>query len=207
VGLALVDGLPQALDAPLRLLVHGPAGTLAGGQFGTGLAIAIAIHHRERPLEVLVPEGRPDLVGARISCWELAAAGVTHSLVTDPAAAGLVASGHVDAVIVPAERVAVNGDVAAPVGSYALAAAARTRGIPFVVCATVGSLDPAAADGTALPIGTRDLAELARIGEGARAPHGTDILAPVEDLIPTELVSSYVMAAGLRRPPFDKVTG
>jgi methylthioribose-1-phosphate isomerase len=207
VGIGLIDGLPRIADEPLRLLVHGPSGTLAGGQFGTALAIAIAAHHADREVKVYVPEGRPGLVGARVSCWELAGAGVAHVLVPDAAAAGIVASGGIDAILVPADRVAVNGDVAAPIGSVALAAAADRRGIPFIVCVTTGSLDRTAADGTALPTGARDVPELARIGDAARAPRGTDVVAPLEDIIPAALVSNYIAASGLRRPPFDAVAG
>jgi len=203
VGLGLVDGLPKSPDEPVRLLVHGPSGTLAGGQYGTALAIAVAAHHAEKEVKVVVPEGRPGLFGARISCWELASAGVPHVLVLDAAAAGIVASGGIDAVLVAADRVAVNGDVAAPIGSYALAAAARDRGIPFLVCVTAGALDRAIADGSDLPIGTREVPDLARIGEAARAPRSTDVLAPFEDIVPAALVSEYVSAAGLRRPPFE----
>ena len=203
VGLGLVDSLPTSSDEPVRLLVHGPSGTLAGGQCGTALAIAVAAHHAEKEVKVIVLEGRPGLFGARISCWELASAGVPHVLVLDAAAAGIVASGGVDAVLVAADSVAVNGDVAAPIGSYALAAAARDRGIPFLVCVTVGSIDPAVADGSDLPFGTREVPDLARIGEAARAPRSTDVLAPFDDIVPAALVSEYVSAAGLRRPLFE----
>jgi methylthioribose-1-phosphate isomerase len=207
VGLGLLDGLPRTADEPLRLLVHGPSGTLAGGQFGTALAIAMAAHHADREVMVYVPEGRPGLVGARVSCWELAGAGVAHALVPDAAAAGIVASGGIDAILVAADRVAVNGDVAAPIGSVALAAAANSRAIPFLVCVTTGSLDPTAANGTALPTGTRDVPELARIGDAARAPRGTDVVAPIEDVIPAAFVSNFISAGGLRRPPFGEVAG
>ena len=212
VGLALLDGMPAGPGAsgaasrgPLRLLVHGPSGTLAGGQFGTALAIAIAAHHAEREVEVVVPEGRPGLVGARITCWELAGAGVRYTLVPDAAAAGLVAAGRVDAILVPADRVAANGDVASPIGSYGLAAAAAQRGIPFLVCATIGSLDGAIATGAELPIGTREAADLIRIGEGAHAPTGTGVLAPVDDVVPAGLVSDYITASGLGLPTFAAV--
>jgi methylthioribose-1-phosphate isomerase len=206
VGLGLLDGLPKTSDGPIRLLVHGPAGTLAGGQFGTALAIAVAAHHAEKAVRVFVPEGRPGLVGARISCWELAAAGVPHVLVPDAAAAGIVASGGVDAVFVVADRVAVNGDVAAPIGSYGLAAAARERGVPFLVCVTVGALDPTIADGTDLPVGRREITYLIRVSEAARAPRSTDVFVPLEDVVPTTLVSEYVSATGLRRLPFQPET-
>jgi methylthioribose-1-phosphate isomerase len=102
--------------------------------------------------------------------------------------------------------VARSGDIAAPSGSYALAAAARARGIPFLVCLTAGSLDPATADGSTLPTGRREVPELARIGDAARAPRSTDVLAPLEDVILAELVTGYISATGLRHPPFDVAT-
>ena len=207
VGLALLDGLPGPSGGPLRLLVHGPSGTLAGGQFGTALAIAIAAHHAEREVEVLVPEGRPGLVGARISCWELAGAGVPYVLVPDAAAAGIVAAGRVDAILVPADRVAMDGDVAAPIGSYGLAtaAAAAQRRIRFLVCATIGSFDAAVATGAELPIGAREVADLIRIGEAAHAPAGAGVLAPVDDVVPAALVSEYVTASGVGLPTLAAV--
>jgi methylthioribose-1-phosphate isomerase len=205
VGLALLDGLPGTADGPLRLLIHGPSGTLAGGQFGTALAIAVAAHHAEQEVQVVVPEGRPGLVGARISCWELARAGVPYALVPDGAAAGIVASGRVDAVLVAADRVAVNGDVAAPIGSYGLAAAAHQADIPFFVCTTIGSLDAAVATGTDMPVGSRDRADLIRIGEAAHAPAGTEVLAPVVDVVPAALISDYISATGRGLPRFPEL--
>ena len=205
VGLGLIRGLPKRDDGPLRLLVHGPSGTLAGGQCGTALAIALAAHHAEMDVRVIVPEGRPSLSGARILCWELAAAGVRYVLVPDAAAPGIVASGGADAILVAADRVAVNGDVAAPIGTYGLAAAAHDRGVPFLACVTIGSLDPAVADGSGLDIGGREVPDLARIGEAARAPRSADVQSPLEDVVPRALVSHYVAADGLLRPPFASV--
>jgi len=201
-GVAFLDTLPVPPDQPLRLLVHGPSGTLAGGQCGTALAIAIAAHHAGRDVRILVPEGRPGLFGARISCWELAGAGMSNVLVPDAAAAGIVAAGGVDAVLVLADRIAVNGDVGAAVGSFGLAAAARHRGIPFLVCATVGSLDPATATGVDIVVGSRDVPELAAIGVEAHAPRSTEVVAPREDVVPASLVSDYVGANGLGLPAF-----
>jgi methylthioribose-1-phosphate isomerase len=196
---------PRA-DGPRRRLDQGRCGGRAGGQFGTALAIAIAAHHAEREVRVVVPEGRPSLAGARISCWELAAAGVAHVLVPDAAAPGLVAAGEVDAILVAADRVALNGDVAAPAGSLGLAAAAALRGVPFLVCVTAGSIDPTVADAAGLPLGGRDVPERARIGEAARAPRSTDVVAPIDDAVAASLVSDYLTACGSRRPPFGEVT-
>ncbi len=201
-GLAAVNALPRSEDAPLRLLVHGPSGTLAGGQFGTALAIAIAAHHAEREVRVVVPEARPGFSGSRISCWELAAAGVPHVLVADTAVASLIAAGEVDAVLVPADRVAANGDVAAIVGTYPIAVVAARHRVPVLVCAPVSSIDPATTDGASIPIGLRPDGELEQVGNVTLAPRGTEVRVPAHDVTPADLVTSWITGAGSRRPPF-----
>lgn len=201
-GLAAVDAIPRPEGAPLRLLVHGPSGTLAGGQFGTALAIAIAAHHAEREVRVVVPEARPGFSGSRITCWELAAAGVRHVLVADTAVASLIAAGDVDAVLVPADRVAANGDVAAIVGTYPIAVVAARHGVPVLVCAPVSSIDPATADGASIEIGLRPEGELEQVGNVTLAPRGTEVRVPAHDVTPADLVTAWITGAGPRRPPF-----
>lgn len=201
-GLAALGELPQPEDGPLRVLVHGPSGTLAGGQFGTALSIAMAAHHAGREIRVVVPEARSGFAGSRISCWELAAAGVPHLLVADAAAPSLIAAGEVDAILVPADRVAANGDVAAVVGTYPIAAVAARHGVPVIACVPASTIDPATPDGSTIPIGQRPDGELERIGDLALAPRGTEVRAPAHDVTPADLVTSYITAAGPRRPPF-----
>ena len=201
-GLAAVDALSRTGEGPLRLLVHGPSGTLAGGQFGTALAIAIAAHHAEREVRVIVPEARPGFSGSRITCWELAAAGVPHVLVADTAVASLLAAGEIDAVLVPADRVAANGDVAAIVGTYPIAVVAARHGVPVFVCAPLSSIDPSTADGSSIEIGLRPDGELEQVGNVTLAPRGTEVRVPAHDVTPAELVTSWITGAGLRRPPF-----
>jgi methylthioribose-1-phosphate isomerase len=209
-GLAVLDSLPRGegvagvAAGPLSLLVHGQSGTLAGGQFGTALAIAIAAHHAEREVRVIVPEARPGFAGARITCWELASAGVPHLLVTDAAAPSLIAAGEVDAVLVPADRVAANGDVAATVGSYPLAVVAARHGVPFFVCAPVSSIDPETADGAAMTVGVRPANELERVGDLLLTPRGTEVRIPAHDVTPAELVTSYLTGGGVQSPPFGR---
>lgn len=221
VGLAGLDALPRvgepmepaderadapadlAVSQPLRILVHGLSGTLAGGQFGTALAIAIAAHHAEREVQVFVPEGRHGYTGSRITCWELAAAGVPYLLVADAAAPSLIAAGEIDVVLVPADRVAANGDAAAMVGTYPIAAAAAARGVPFFVCAPLSAVDPATPDGASMTIASRPDGELDRFGDVLLAPRGTEVRSPAHDVTPAALVTSYVTGRGLRRPPFD----
>ena len=201
-GLAAVDALPRQDDVPLRLLVHGPSGSLAGGQFGTALAIAMAAHHAEREVQVIVPEARPGFTGSRITCWELAAAGVPHVLVADAAVASLLAAGEVDAVLVPADRVAANGDFAAIVGTYPIAVVAARHGVPVFVCAPVSAIDPSTTDGASIEIGLRPEGEMEQVGGVTLAPRGTEVRVPAHDVTPAELVTSWITGAGAQRPPF-----
>jgi methylthioribose-1-phosphate isomerase len=203
-GLAAVNALPRPADEPLRILVHGVSGTLAGGQFGTALAVAIAAHHAERQVRVIVPEGRHGYTGSRISCWELAAAGVPYVLVADAAAPSLIAAGEVDVVLVPADRVAANGDVAAIIGTYpiAAAAAAASNRVPVLVCAPLSAIDAATPDGSSITIGARPEGELDRFGDVLLAPRGTEVRSPGHDVTPAHLVTYFVTGDGLRQPPF-----
>jgi eIF-2B alpha/beta/delta-like uncharacterized protein len=202
-GVALLAGLPRGEDAgPLRVLVHGPGGTLAGGQFGTALSIAITAHQREVPIRVVVPEGRPRFTGSRVSCWELAAAGVSHLLVADAAAPSLIAGGEVDAVLVPADRVAANGDVAAAIGTFPLALAAARRGIPVIAVVAASTLDAAMPDGAAISTGYLDAEDLDRVEEVVLAPPGTETRVPTHDVTPADLVTTWLTAQGPRTPPF-----
>ena len=137
-GLAV---LPVPDGRPVRILTHCNTGPLACGQYGTALGVIQAAHHAGREVHVLVDETRPYLQGARLTTWELAQAGVPHSLLPDVAAGHLMATGEVDVVLVGADRVAANGDTANKVGTYPLAVLAARHGIPFYVCAPTSSVD------------------------------------------------------------------
>lgn len=204
VGLASIPAMSSrgAAGEPLRILVHGPSGALAGGQFGTALAIVIGAHHAEREVRAYVPEGRPTFSGARVTCWELAAAGVPNTLVADAAAASLVASGEIDLILVPADHVAANGDVAAPVGTYPLAEVAARHVVPLLVCAPCSAIDPTTPDGSAIEIGLRPAADLEWVYDRLIAPRGTESRVPTDDITPASLVTAYITAGGLAHPPF-----
>ena len=202
-GVAWLAALPRAGDVPLRVLVHGPGGTLAGGQFGTALSMAITAHQAEIPIRVVVPEGRPRFVGGRIASWERAAAAVPHVLVADVAAPSLIAKGEVDAILVPADRVAANGDVAAAIGTYPLAVVAQRHGVPVAACVAASVIDPASEEGSAFEIGSFDAEEIDRFQKHVLAPAGTETRAPTHDITPAELITTWLVAAGPRRPPFE----
>ncbi|MBI2763708.1 MAG: S-methyl-5-thioribose-1-phosphate isomerase [Chloroflexi bacterium] len=198
-GLAV---LPEVGGRAIRLLTHGNTGPLACGQFGTALGIIQAAHHAARPVHVWVGETRPYLEGARLTAWELAQAGVPHTLVSDVAAGSLMAAGDVDAVLVGADRIAANGDTANKVGTYALAVLAARHHVPFHVCAPLSSVDLATPDGTTIPVEERSAEEVVVIGGTRIAPEGTLVRNPPFDVTPADLITGIVTEEGVLRAPF-----
>ena len=194
--------LPEPLDHPIRILTHCNTGPLACGQYGTALGIVQAAHHAERPVHVWVDETRPYLQGARLTAWELAQAGVPHTLIADVAAGHLMARGEVDAILVGADRVAANGDTANKIGTYTLAVLAARHGVPFFVCAPLSSVDPETADGEEITIEERPADEILLVGGQSIAPPDTQTRNPAFDVTPAELITAIVTEEGSLRPPF-----
>jgi methylthioribose-1-phosphate isomerase len=198
-GLAV---LPDVGDRELRILTHCNTGPLACGQYGTALGVIQAAHHAERPIHVWVDETRPYLQGARLTAWELAQAGVPHTLIPDVAAGSLMAAGEVDAILVGADRVVANGDTANKVGTYSLAVLAAHHGIPIYVCAPLSSVDPTLPDGAAIPIEERPASEVTTIRGVSIAPPETAVRNPSFDVTPAALISGIVTDEGVLRAPF-----
>jgi methylthioribose-1-phosphate isomerase len=186
------DWLAARLDGPLRLHTHCNAGALACVEWGTALGVVRALHERGRVAHVYVDETRPLLQGARLTTWELAAMGVEHTLLTDSAAATVLARGLTDAVVVGADRIAANGDVVNKIGTFPLALAAHRAGVPFVVAAPESTLDAATPTGDAVEIEERDGAELVEFNGRAVAPPGTATLNLAFDVTPADLVTAIV---------------
>ena len=184
-----------------RVLTHCNTGTLACAAGGTALGAALQLAAREEGVEVLAAETRPLLQGARLTIWELARAGVDHALVADGAAAGLIARGEVDAVVIGCDRVAANGDTANKVGSYAHALAAAAAGIPFIVLGPTSSVDLTLAGGGEIRIEERDADEVRRApgGELLTLP-GTRVRNPAFDVTPASLITALVTERGVARP-------
>jgi methylthioribose-1-phosphate isomerase len=195
--------LPDVGERPLQLLTHCNTGPLACGQFGTALGVVQAAHFAERPLHVWVDETRPYLQGARLTAWELAQAGVPHTLIPDVAAGSLMARGSVDAILVGADRVAANGDTANKVGTYPLAVLAARHGVPFYVCAPLSSVDLATPDGAAIPIEERSASEVTEVRGQRIAPEGTEVWNPAFDITPADLISGIVTDEGVLRAPYE----
>jgi methylthioribose-1-phosphate isomerase len=187
------------LGGARRLLTHCNTGALAAGGRGTALGVIAALADRG-PIHVLVGETRPLLQGARLTVWELRRAGIEHELVADAAAAGLIARGDVDAVVVGCDRVAANGDVANKVGTYALALAARAAGIPFVVAGPTSSIDASLDSGAGIPIEERDADEVRRAGGRLVTEEGTPCRNPAFDVTPAELVTALITERGVAQP-------
>jgi methylthioribose-1-phosphate isomerase len=182
-----------------RVLTHCNAGALATAGTGTALAPVYAAHARGRSVTVHVGETRPLRQGARLTAWELQRAGIDVTVIPDSAAASLLRSGQVDVVIVGADRIAANGDVANKIGTYALALAAAANGVPFYVAAPQSTIDPATPDGNAIVIEHRDRGEMGEL------PAGVHAWNPAFDVTPRELVTGYITDRGFVEPPFVSV--
>jgi methylthioribose-1-phosphate isomerase len=194
--------LPEVGDRTLELLTHCNTGPLACGQYGTALGVVQVAHHAGRQVHVWVDETRPVLQGARLTAWELAQAGVAHTLIADGAAGSLLAAGRVDAILVGADRIVANGDTANKVGTYPLAVLAARHGVPFYVCAPLTSVDAATPDGAAIPIEQRPADEVTHLRGSPIAPPGTEAHNPAFDVTPAELITGLVTDEGVLRPPF-----
>src|SRR5215469_11243798 len=172
----------------LRVLTHCNTGALACLGWGSALGVIRALHEQQALEHVVVDETRPLLQGARLTCWELDQLGIEHYLACDGAGPFLISRGLSDAVVVGADRIAANGDVANKIGTYSLALAAKQRGIPFVVAAPETTIDEATASGWDIPVEERDPAEITN----PAAPAGTKAINYAFDITPAELVTAII---------------
>jgi eIF-2B alpha/beta/delta-like uncharacterized protein len=193
-----VGALPGPADSPLHVLTFGTTGPMGSGQCGTALGVIQAAHHAGRPIHALVAETRPRFDGGRIAAWELGQAGVGYAVVTDAAAPGCIARGEVEAVLVAADRIAANGDVIAPAGTYPLALAAAAAGVPFLVLSATTAIDTATATGLDAAIEEGRPGLVLRAAGTRIAPEGSQIRNPVQDLTPAALAAASATAAARR---------
>jgi methylthioribose-1-phosphate isomerase len=190
----------ELLAGAARILTHCNTGALAAPGRGTALAVIAELAERGSLTSVLATESRPLLQGARLTTYELARLGIPHELIVDSAAAGLIAAGAVDAVIVGCDRVAANGDVANKVGTYALALAAGAAGIPFFVAGPTSTIDLASDDGRAIVIEERDAEEVRTATGQPIAPPATPCRNPAFDVTPAAYVTALVTERGVASP-------
>jgi methylthioribose-1-phosphate isomerase len=192
-GAALIGG-----DAVV--LTHCNAGALATGGMGTALAPVYTLHQAGRRVSVIADETRPLLQGSRLTAWELTRAGVPVTVIADGMAASRLRRGDVTCVIVGADRIAANGDVANKIGTYGVALAAREHGVPFYVAAPTSTIDPATPDGARIPIEERAADEVAGWRGHAAAPAEARVWNPAFDVTPAELVTAIITDRGVFAP-------
>ena len=170
--------------------------------YGTGLGVIRAAWERGKQIRVLVGETRPVLQGARLTAWELDRLGIPSCLITDSMAGDFMRRGEVQAVIVGADRIALNGDVANKIGTYTLAVLCRHHNLPFYVAAPFSTVDPALAAGTEIPIEERAPQEITSIAGISIVPRGFPAANPAFDVTPAELVTALITDRGVLYPPF-----
>jgi methylthioribose-1-phosphate isomerase len=200
IGRAGVELIPKGA----RVLTHCNAGALATGGYGTALGIVRAAAAAGREVSVLADETRPFLQGARLTAWELFRDGIPVTVITDGMAGHLMRRKEVDLVLVGADRVAANGDVANKIGTYTLAVLARQHGIPFFVAAPRSTIDLETPSGDAIPIEERGRDEIATLAGVALLPDGVPVRHPAFDVTPAEFVTGIVTERGIALPPFGK---
>jgi len=199
IGLA---GLPLVPEGA-RILTHCNAGALATAGYGTALGMVRAAFEAGRHIRVLADETRPYLQGARLTAWELQRDGIPVTVITDNMAAHLMRCAEIDLIVVGADRIAANGDVANKIGTYGLAVLAREHGIPFYVAAPISTLDLATPCGDAIPIEERGRAEIAEVSSRPILPEGVPVRHPAFDITPARLVTAIVTERGVARAPYS----
>lgn len=182
------------------VMTHCNAGALATGGYGTALGVVRAAREAGRRVRVVACETRPYLQGARLTAWELVREGFEVTLITDSAAGSLMASGEVTCVVVGADRIAANGDVANKVGTYTHAVLAHRHGVPFYVAAPTSTLDPATPDGSRIPVEERPPDEVLCVAGTRVAAEGVRVRNPAFDITPWSLVTAIITERGVHRP-------
>lgn len=199
---AIGDAGAALLPKAARVLTHCNAGALATAGYGTALGVIRSAARDGRLALVLAQETRPFLQGARLTTWELARDGIPVRLITDGMGGALMARGDVDAVVVGADRIAANGDVANKIGTYTLAVLAHAHHLPFYVAAPLSTVDLSTPTGREIPIEERSSDEVTQIAGRRIAPEGVIALHPAFDVTPATLVTAIVTERGVLRPPY-----
>ncbi len=192
----------ELFEAGDRVLTHCNAGALATGGYGTAVGVITSSFHHGKLAQVWVDETRPLLQGARLTAWELRRLGIPYKVVTDSSSGTLMARGLVDRIVVGADRVAANGDVANKIGTYTVAVLAARHGVPFYVAVPLSTIDPHTPSGADIPIEERDPAEVTRIADVEVSPDLEMAQNFAFDITPNELVAAIITEAGILRPPY-----
>ena len=187
-----------------RILTHCNAGALATAGYGTALGVIRAAVEAGKTVRVWADETRPFLQGARLTAWELSQDGIPVTVITDNMAGHFMHLGRVDCVIVGADRIAANGDVANKIGTYSVAVLAKENKVPFFVAAPISTLDLSITDGSRIPIEERDPDEVRKIRDVAITSPGARVENPAFDVTPARYVSAIITDHGVARAPYSE---
>jgi methylthioribose-1-phosphate isomerase len=185
------------------VLTHCNAGALATAGYGTALGVVRAAVSSGKKIDVFADETRPFLQGARLTVWELQHDSIPATLITDNMAGHFLKSGRIGCVVVGADRIAANGDVANKIGTYSVAVLAKENGVPFYVAAPISTLDLALASGAEIPIEQRAANEVTHVFGVAVAPDGIPVENPAFDVTPSRYVTAIITERGVARAPFE----
>ncbi|MEZ5319889.1 MAG: S-methyl-5-thioribose-1-phosphate isomerase [Vicinamibacterales bacterium] len=194
----------EVVPAGARILTHCNAGALATAGYGTALGVIRAAAEQGKVEQVYADETRPFLQGARLTAWELVRDDVPTTVITESMAGPLMRDGRVHMVVVGADRIAANGDVANKIGTYTVAMMAKAHGVPFYVAAPRSTIDLATPSGAGIPIEQRNAREVTHLGATRLAPEGATVWNPAFDVTPHELVTGIITERGIARPPYTE---
>ncbi|HVT48016.1 MAG TPA: S-methyl-5-thioribose-1-phosphate isomerase [Vicinamibacterales bacterium] len=192
----------EVVPAAARILTHCNAGALATAGYGTALGVIRAAAEAGKVATVFADETRPFLQGARLTAWELVRDQIPTTVITESMAGPLMRSGGVDLVVVGADRIAANGDVANKIGTYTVATMAHAHGVPFYVAAPLSTIDLSTPDGDHIPIEQRPPREVTHVGATRVAPEGASVWNPAFDVTPAALVAGIITEKGIARAPY-----
>ena len=185
------------------VLTHCNAGALATAGYGTALGVIRAAVEQGKKIHVYADETRPFLQGSRLTAWELMKDGIPTTVISDNMAGAMMKQGKIGAIVVGADRIAANGDVANKIGTYTVAILAKEHGIPFYVAAPVSTVDLACPDGSGIPIEERSAREVTHIAGKQMVPAGVDVENPAFDVTPARYVAAIITEKGIARAPYE----
>jgi methylthioribose-1-phosphate isomerase len=186
------------------VLTHCNAGALATAGYGTALGVIRAAVEQGKKIHVYADETRPFLQGSRLTAWELVKDGIPTTVISDNMSGAMMRQGKIGAVIVGADRIAANGDVANKIGTYTVAVLAKEHGIPFYVAAPISTVDLETPDGGKIPIEQRNAAEVTTIAGKVMTPQGVQIENPAFDVTPAKYVTAIVTERGIAKAPYEQ---
>jgi methylthioribose-1-phosphate isomerase len=194
----------EVVGPDARILTHCNAGALATAGYGTALGVIRAAAEQGKVRQVYADETRPFLQGARLTAWELVRDHIPTTVITESMAGPLMRRGEIDFIVVGADRIAANGDVANKIGTYTVALLAEAHGVPFYVAAPLSTVDLKTPDGDRIPIEERSAREMTHLGSMQLTPEGASVWNPAFDVTPHRLVKGIITERGVARPPYSE---